>query len=41
MYKPKSFGGKLKVELDLSNYPTKPDLKNAAGVDTSGFAKKN
>ena len=40
MYKPKSFGGKLKVELDLSNYATKPDLKNAADVDTSGFAKK-
>ena len=36
----KSSGGKLKVELDLSNYATKADLKNAAGVDTSNFAKK-
>ena len=24
--KPKSFGGKVKVELDLSNYVTKEDL---------------
>ena len=30
----------MKVELDLSNYATKPDLENAAGVDTSDFAKK-
>ena len=37
--KPKSFGGKLKVELDLSNYATNAHLKNA-GVDTSKFAKK-
>ena len=33
--KPKYFGGKIKVELDLSNHTTKADLKNAAGVDTS------
>ena len=32
--------GKVKVELDLSNYATKADLKNATGVDTSTFAKK-
>ena len=32
--------GKLKVELDLSNYATKTDLKNITGVDTSKFAKK-
>ena len=38
--KPKSFGGKLKAELDLSNYAAKADLKNAIGVDTSKFAKK-
>ena len=38
--KPKSLGGKLKVELDLSNYATKVDFKNATGVDTSKFAKK-
>ena len=25
--KPKSLGGKVKVELDLSNYATKPDFK--------------
>ena len=30
----------MKVELDLSDYRTKADLKNAAGVDTSKFAKK-
>ena len=37
---PKSSGGKVKVELDLSNYATKADLKNATGVDTSKFAEK-
>ena len=30
----------MKVELDLSNYGTRADLKNAAGVDISKFAKK-
>ena len=30
----------VKVELDLSNYATKADLKTAAGVDTSRFARK-
>ena len=30
----------MKVELDLFDYPTKADLKSAAGVDTSDFAKK-
>ena len=30
----------MKVELDLPNYATKVDLKNATGVDTSKFAKK-
>ena len=29
----------MKVGLDLSNYATKADLKNATGVDTSDFAK--
>ena len=38
--KSKSLGGRVKVELDLSNYATKADLKNATGVDTSDFAKK-
>ena len=37
--KPKQCGRKMKVELDLSNYTRKPDLKNATGVDTSDFAK--
>ena len=37
---PKSLGGRLKVELDLSKYATKTDLKNATGVDTPKFAKK-
>ena len=30
--KPKSSGANAKVELDLSNYATKTDLKNATGV---------
>ena len=36
---PKSSGGRLKFELDLSHYATKADLKNATGADTSKFAK--
>ena len=38
--KPKSLGANVKVELDLSNYETKEDLKNATGIDASSFAKK-
>ena len=38
--KPKSLGGNVKVELDLSNYVAKADLKNATGVDISTFAVK-
>ena len=34
---PKPFGGNVKVELDLSNYATKADLKNA---NTWKFASK-
>ena len=30
----------MKVELSLSNYTTKSDLKNATGVDPPQFAKK-
>ena len=30
----------MKVELDLTNYATKTDFKNATGVSTSKFAKK-
>ena len=37
---PKSFGRRVKVELDLSNYATKADFKNVKGVDTSKFAKR-
>ena len=37
---PKSLEGRVKVELDLSNYARKSDLKKATGVDTSSFAKK-
>ena len=29
---PKSSGRRVKVELDLSNYVAKADLKNATGV---------
>ena len=36
---PKSSGGKVKVELDLSNYAKKVHLKNEAGVYTPQFAK--
>ena len=35
---PGTFGRRVKVKLDLSNYATKADLKYAAGVaDTSKF----
>ena len=36
----KHLGGRLKFELDMSNYATKTDLKNATSVDTSSFAKQ-
>ena len=36
---PKSSRGRVKVELDLSNYATKVDLKNETGVVTSKLAK--
>ena len=38
--KPKSLGVNVKVELDLSHYATKADLKNATSVNTSDFAIK-
>ena len=38
--KPKSSGGRVKVELDLCKYSTKADLNNVTGVNTSDFAKK-
>ena len=37
---PKYSEGRVKVELDLYNYVTKSDLKNATGVDISKFAKR-
>ena len=37
----KHFRGNVKVELDLSHYPTKADLKGATGVDTSNLAAKS
>ena len=36
--KANSLGGNIKAELDLSNYATKTDLINAAGVDALSFA---
>ena len=38
--KPESLQTNVKVELDLSNYATKTDFKNATGIDTSEFPKK-
>ena len=37
---PKSSRKRVEVELDLSNYAAKADLKNTTGVDTSKFATK-
>ena len=37
---PKSSSGTVEIELDLSNYATKSNLKHATGVDTSKLAKK-
>ena len=37
---PKSLGRNVKAELDFFNYTTKTDLRNAADIDTSKFAKK-
>ena len=31
---------KIEVKLDLSNYVTKSDLRNATDVDTADFAEK-
>ena len=36
----KSLGANVKVELELSNYAIKTDLKSVTGVDTLDFAKK-
>ena len=37
---PKFLGGRVKVELDMTNYTTKSDLINDTGAGTSKFAKK-
>ena len=34
------FGGNINVKVDLSNYATKADFKNAARIDTSKLALK-
>ena len=36
----RSFGRNIQVELDLSSYATKSDLKNVTYVDVSSFALK-
>ena len=44
LYFPKlfrSFGGNSNVKIDLSNYATKTDLKNATHVNTSNFGIEN
>ena len=37
----KSSGQNVKVELDLSNYATKDDVKNITHVDVCSYATKN
>ena len=37
---PQSSGGRMKFELDLSNYATKALVKNATGVDTYLLLKR-
>ena len=39
-FQPYRFWKNIKVELDLSNYATKTDLKNVPHVDVSNFASK-
>ena len=36
----RSHGGDIRVELDLSNYATKTDLKDVIHVDVSSFSSK-
>ena len=40
IFQNKTSAGRVKVELDLSNYAKKADLKNAIVIDTSKLAKK-
>ena len=37
----KTFRGNINVKVDLSNYATKLDLKNATVIDTSKLALKS
>ena len=37
----KSFDGNINVNVDLSKYATKTDLKNISHADTSSFALKS
>ena len=37
----KSFAGSINAKVDLSNYATKTDTKNATGADTSKLAAKS
>ena len=37
----RTFGGNLKVKLDLSSYATKAELKGATAVDTSTLSAKS
>ena len=37
----KIFDGNINVKVDLPNYATKSDLKNAIGIDSSNFALKS
>ena len=44
LYFPKlyeSYRGNVTIELDLSNYATKADLKGATGIDKSNLATKS
>ena len=34
----RSFGGNINFKVDISNFPTKADIKNISHVDTSSFA---
>ena len=38
---PEPFGGDINVKVDLSNYDTKTNFKNATGIDTSTVAAKS
>ena len=35
------FGRDIRVQVDLSNYATKTNIKNIAHIDTSSFALKS